>query len=328
MRNRELESAKFPEIRDHPQPKVIICPAKARLIVRPSCRFPRRRSRTSCPNPHAFGAVNSGSNCCSRSCSLEENAPKNRCGHGYSFWRHYTSSRWPALASAALVDGTTLTLQIMTPAKLRLGVISALVVVGVATQLGLQHQAQIKLREQNLSLRQQVDQLAFVAAKNERLSNQLGQDQTPKPLSDEQFSELMRLRGEAGVQKNELAKLRAEFAANQNPPAIEPPSEAAPQKYFSKESWAQAGYATPEATIQSAFWAASHNDAKAVLACLSPEQQAQGEWLLKDKSESEIAAQHDDGAARDGKAKGPSYREQASGFRSRGCAYRIWRWYC
>jgi hypothetical protein len=64
-----------------------------------------------------------------------------------------------ALAGAAAGTGTTLTLlKFMTMTNLKFG-IGALVVVGATTALVVQHQAQIKLREDNQSLRQQIGQL-------------------------------------------------------------------------------------------------------------------------------------------------------------------------
>jgi RNA polymerase sigma factor (sigma-70 family) len=61
-----------------------------------------------------------------------------------------------ALAGAAAGTGTTLTLlKFMTMTKLKLG-LSMLVIAGATTALVVQHQAQIKLREENQSLRQQI----------------------------------------------------------------------------------------------------------------------------------------------------------------------------
>ena len=70
-----------------------------------------------------------------------------------------------ALAGAAAGTGTTLTLlKFMTMTKLTLGV-GALVIAGATTALVVQHQAQIKLREENQALRQQVNQLTTEAGR-------------------------------------------------------------------------------------------------------------------------------------------------------------------
>jgi hypothetical protein len=70
---------------------------------------------------------------------------------------------------------------------------SALVVAGAVTAFVIQHQTQNKLRADNESLRQQITQLQ---TENESLSNQLAMAGNSKSLSDEQFNELLKLRGE------------------------------------------------------------------------------------------------------------------------------------
>ncbi len=65
---------------------------------------------------------------------------------------------------------------------------------GVATPLVIQHRAQIKVREGNQSLRQQVEQLAQLTAENERLSNLVARSTAPKPSPGGVPSELLRLR--------------------------------------------------------------------------------------------------------------------------------------
>lgn len=108
---------------------------------------------------------------------------------------------------AATGTGTFTLLKIMTATKLKFA-IGAIVVVGAATALVIQHQTQEKLRAENKSLGQRLAQLH-----SENVSNRLAERGDPKSLSDEQFRELLRLRGEVGVlrrQTNELGKLRGE----------------------------------------------------------------------------------------------------------------------
>ena len=128
-------------------------------------------------------------------------------------------------ASIATVEtGTIALLKIMTVTKLKLG-ISALVVAGATTVLVIQHQTQEKLRAENESLAQQITQLQ---TDSESLSNRLATIGDAKSLSDEQFNELLKLRGEVGTlqqQTNEFRKLwqenqqlRSQLAAqNQQP---------------------------------------------------------------------------------------------------------------
>jgi cell division protein FtsL len=74
--------------------------------------------------------------------------------------------------------GTTLTLlKLMTMTKLKLG-LGALVIAGATTALVVQHQAQIKLREENQSLRQQ---MAKLQTENERLSKHTPTPRLPAP---------------------------------------------------------------------------------------------------------------------------------------------------
>ena len=138
-----------------------------------------------------------------------------------------------ALTAAATGTGFTLTwFKIMTMTKLKVGVAGAIVVAGVAAPLVLQNQSQSRLREENSSLRLRLDRLA---RENQRLSNLSIQAKTREALPDEQYRELMRLRGEVGQlrnQKGELEGLRGENlrlpAAQASTPAAKAASAAEP----------------------------------------------------------------------------------------------------
>jgi RNA polymerase sigma factor (sigma-70 family) len=93
---------------------------------------------------------------------------------------------------AAAGTGTFTLLKIMTATKLKFA-IGAIVVAGVATAFVLLNQAQKNLRAENKLLRQQIAQLQ---TDNESLSNRLAVAANSKSLSDEQFNELLKLRGE------------------------------------------------------------------------------------------------------------------------------------
>ena len=178
--------------------------------------------------------------------------------------------------------------------RLKLGIVGAMVA-GLATLWVIQHQTHIRLREENESLQQRLDQMNQLEAENGRLSNLVAR--ANGSLSDEQLKDLLRLRSEVGSlrqQTNELAKLREEnrrlqaaLPASRNLQSTNSPPEAAPQE-FPKESWAFAGYATPSAALQSLYWATSKGDVKLALASVTPE------WWQRefgDTSESEIAAE-------------------------------------
>ena len=167
---------------------------------------------------------------------------------------------------AAAGTGTTLTLlKLMTLTKLKLG-ISALVVAGAATALVVQHQAQTKLREENQSLRQRINQLQ---TDNENLSNRVAAAGHSQSLSDEQLNELLRFRAEASVRhrQNEnhgkaqsdahqarLSQTEANFPAVLDAPTV-PLSPAA--------DWANIGNASPPAAMQTLNWAMSKHDENA-----------------------------------------------------------------
>ena len=183
-----------------------------------------------------------------------------------------------ALASAAAGGGMTATLvKLMTMTKVKLGIIGVIAVAGVATPLVIQQRTLIGLREESGSLQQQVDQLAEQRAENERLSNLIAQASTTRGQTSNQLSELLKLRGEVGLlraqsselakQRDENGKLRAGLAGKQ-PAAEDRPSSNA---YIPRESWAFAGYDTPENALQSVWWAVNKGDSQTFLASITPD---------------------------------------------------------
>jgi RNA polymerase sigma factor (sigma-70 family) len=117
--------------------------------------------------------------------------------------------------------GTFTLLKIMTATKIKLAV-SAIVVASAATAFVIQQQTQNKLRDENGLLQQQVSQLQ---SDNENFSNRLANVGDSKKLSDEQFNELLKLRGEVGMlqqQTVESKKAQEEInEANQKAQAAE-----------------------------------------------------------------------------------------------------------
>jgi len=96
----------------------------------------------------------------------------------------------------------------------KLGItVGAIAVVGVATVLLLEHQAQSGLRERNQALRQKIEHLARLKAGSGPLSPLLLQSHLTSSLPGDQWRELLRLRGELGVlrqEKAEVVRLRAD----------------------------------------------------------------------------------------------------------------------
>ena len=158
--------------------------------------------------------------------------------------------------------------------KLRLGVISAFVLVGGAALWLIQRQSEIKLREQVNSLRTQVDQLSQQRTENERLSNLLAQ--ADRLLTNDQLRELLRLRSEVGLlrkQTNELLKLQAEnrqLRSDQASEKTQPQPNLAAGDLVPVDSLTFAGYATPEATFQSTLSADSKGNLQTFLDGFTP----------------------------------------------------------
>jgi hypothetical protein len=108
--------------------------------------------------------------------------------------------------------------------------------VAAAAALVMQQQAQVKLRQENESLRQQLDQLARLQADNEHLSNSLARANT---AADGQTTELLKLRGEVGMlrkQSIEIADLQkknqqlsAALASSRNSQLVKTPQETTPK---------------------------------------------------------------------------------------------------
>ena len=103
----------------------------------------------------------------------------------------------------------------------------------------VQHQTQTKLGEENQSLRQQMTQLQ---TDNESLSNRLASAGDSKKLPDEQFNELLKLRGEIGVlrsQAGQLGKVREENQRlrTQNSATQNQPVQISPDEQFKLQEW-------------------------------------------------------------------------------------------
>jgi hypothetical protein len=102
--------------------------------------------------------------------------------------------------------------------QFKTAILAVVAVAGIITAL-IQHQAVDKLRAENRNLLQQSQKLAELQAENERLSNLVAQAQRP-PLSREQTAELLRLRGQVSLLRDDLRKALAathSTGTNQNP---------------------------------------------------------------------------------------------------------------
>jgi RNA polymerase sigma factor (sigma-70 family) len=92
----------------------------------------------------------------------------------------FVSTLAGASLTAAAASGPSLTLlEIMAMSKLKFSVIGLLMVAGVSAPLILHHEAQARLRDKERALQEQEEQVAKLAAENERLSGLLAQSKSP-----------------------------------------------------------------------------------------------------------------------------------------------------
>jgi hypothetical protein len=148
----------------------------------------------------------------------------------------------------------------------------------------------IKGREAERAVHKQAEQLTLLQMDNQRLSNLLAEAQESS-LTADQFTELLRLRGEVGrlrQQEQEHAKLR-ELRASLTAHQITAGIAELNTNTWPRASWSFAGYATPEAAWQSALWSASQGDMTTFQASITGRAQEEVQTKAKDKSEQEIA---------------------------------------
>jgi RNA polymerase sigma factor (sigma-70 family) len=103
------------------------------------------------------------------------------------------------LAGAATGGGTALSiLKIMSMTKLKVGIISALVVAGVAVPVVIHQQAQTELREAKDSLRQQTEENQRLTMENEQVAQRAAPTSAPTTDSNSPSRELLQLRAKVG----------------------------------------------------------------------------------------------------------------------------------
>ena len=188
----------------------------------------------------------------------------------------------------------------MRPNSIITSVLYVAALVGLTIWLGVERQGRLRLTEEHQVLAQQLDQMAGLLAENERLSNLVAQASRSQSLPDDQSRELLRLRGEAGVLRRQTKEL--ETARNENRQAhaaLESNLKSrgagstggpATADYWPRDSWAFAGYASPDAALQTSAWAANNGDLKALLASTTGDLQKMVTKDLEGKSENEAIA--------------------------------------
>ncbi len=162
-----------------------------------------------------------------------------------------TISTAAALAETTIAATTTATAaKIIAMTALQKTLISAVIVAVVATvPVVIQHHANVKLRNENLALRQQLEQRAKQA--DERLA-QVRIDQGELDRLRQEHSELLRLHGEIGRQRMQAQSPAATLS---NAEASTQSSRKSDADDLPKDSWADVGFATPQAALQTRGWA-------------------------------------------------------------------------
>jgi hypothetical protein len=156
-----------------------------------------------------------------------------------------------AMAAGAAASISTVTLakgalKLMAWTKAKT-VVASVAVAGMATYSVIQHQARARLLEQNEGLQEQIHQLSSVAAENENLSNLLAQARNSEANAKDQLRRLSQQRAPARGTNNVSS-------------AAASPAAKADRIPVPKESWAKAGFATPEATLKTRGWAVLNGD--------------------------------------------------------------------
>jgi hypothetical protein len=126
---------------------------------------------------------------------------------------------------------------------------------GMGVLLLMQNQAQLKLRQENEGLKQQLQQVEELAAENERLSNQVAQAKSSG--SKDQTDELLKLRGEVGSLRKQAAQVARLQEENNRLQAAAKATPAATQ--------AQSADEDPAAAQARSVAIAKMNDSKRVL---------------------------------------------------------------
>jgi hypothetical protein len=156
----------------------------------------------------------------------------------------------------------------------KFGLVGAMVLASVASILLIERQTPSRWREQQELLLDQSGRMAELAAEHQSLAALVAQE-TNSVLSSDEFKELLKLRGEIGPMRQSARELpalqlthRELLAAIKN---RQQPQDQAVLAYWPKGQLTPAGYAEPEAALQTALCAMSRNDSTALLASVTPQ---------------------------------------------------------
>jgi len=175
--------------------------------------------------------------------------------------------------------------------------ISIIVVVGLAVWASLEHQRKVRLLREHQVLEQKLEEMASLMNTDKETSERLARAKPTQSLTDEQQHELLRLRGQKCVLRQQASKLESVRDENRQAHADfetavktgAKPKPIATADYWPQESWAFQGYETADAALQSSLWAANNGDLKALLKSATGELQEMIAADLSGKSETEAS---------------------------------------
>lgn len=186
----------------------------------------------------------------------------------------------------------------MNKTVLQLGGILLVLAICAAGPWIILHRAQPALQESGANLQRQMTAVAALASVNAQLSNALIQARQ-NYLSPEQLRELARLRGEMGSLRQTTAEIenlraaneraRAQLAQSEAPPPPDPKTVLA---HWRKEQLSNAGYAEPQAAVQTVLSAMIRNDPAALLASVTPlcrTNLTREQWTIHNPPDQEVA---------------------------------------
>jgi len=173
--------------------------------------------------------------------------------------------------------------------------IVALVALGIWSALAYQNRS--RLLQQQSALQRQLQEMDQLVADNEELSRRLAQAKSRPSLSEEEFHELLRLRGQVNALRQQSKELTAAREENgQAHAALEASLKGtnsvetqATEDFWPKNSWTFKGYNTADNALQTSLWAASNGDIKTLLASMSGELQQRMEKDMKELKPEEMS---------------------------------------
>ena len=151
--------------------------------------------------------------------------------------------------------------------------LSGAAVAALAILLIRDHRATQELRRENQVLRQQIAHYADLRQANQPLPGPQAQAGDPVALPEDQFRELLKLRGEVGRLRQQAQpenRRSGSVPAHSSLKPTAPPAQPLDVD-LPKESWAFAGYADPQSAFQSFLWASTTRDARKMLESMIPE---------------------------------------------------------